>query len=174
VRGRRTARPPGPAPRRTGPTTPPDDTPPSTGGAPHGRHPVTDAEWTNEVLESDKPVLVDFWAEWCGPCRMVSPIVDEIADEHGDKLKVLKLNVDENPFTAREYGIMSIPTLLVFKGGQPTSASSAPRARRRCYRANPPSTPSSPPWPRPSVAASTRRRPSCPIPSSSSATSRRR
>jgi thioredoxin 1 len=81
--------------------------------------PVTDAEWTSEVLESDKPVLVDFWAEWCGPCRMVSPIVDEIASEHGDALKVLKLNVDENPATAREYGIMSIPTLMVFSGGQP-------------------------------------------------------
>ncbi|WP_052664976.1 thioredoxin [Nitriliruptor alkaliphilus] len=84
-----------------------------------GATPVTDAEWTNEVLEADTPVLVDFWAEWCGPCRMVGPIVDEIADENGDKLKVLKLNVDENPNTAREYGVMSIPTLLVFKGGQP-------------------------------------------------------
>ena len=83
-----------------------------------GATPVTDAAWTTEVLESDKPVLVDFWAEWCGPCRMVSPIVDEIATEHGDSLKVLKLNVDENPNTAREYGVMSIPTLLVFKGGQ--------------------------------------------------------
>ena len=83
-----------------------------------GATPVTDAEWTTEVLESDTPVLVDFWAEWCGPCRMVGPIVDEIADENGDKLKVLKLNVDENPNTAREYGVMSIPTLLVFKGGQ--------------------------------------------------------
>ncbi len=81
---------------------------------------VTDAEWTTEVLEADKPVLIDFWAEWCGPCRMVSPIVDEIADEHSDALKVMKLNVDENPATAREYGIMSIPTLLVFSGGQPT------------------------------------------------------
>jgi thioredoxin 1 len=84
-----------------------------------GATPVTDAEWTNEVLEADTPVLVDFWAEWCGPCRMVGPIVDEIADENGDKIKVLKLNVDENPNTAREYGVMSIPTLLVFKGGQP-------------------------------------------------------
>ncbi|MDX1658993.1 MAG: thioredoxin [Nitriliruptorales bacterium] len=81
--------------------------------------PVTDDEWTEEVLEADRPVLIDFWAEWCGPCRMVSPIVDEIADEKGDQLKVLKLNIDENPFTAREYGIMSIPTLMVFKGGEP-------------------------------------------------------
>ncbi len=84
-----------------------------------GAVPVTDADWTEEVLQSDKPVLVDFWAEWCGPCRMVSPIVDEIADEH-DELKVLKLNVDDNPATAREYGIMSIPTLMVFSGGQPS------------------------------------------------------
>jgi len=84
-----------------------------------GSTPVTDGEWTTEVLEADRPVLVDFWAEWCGPCRMVSPIVDEIAEEHSANLKVLKLNVDENPGTAREYGVMSIPTLMVFKGGMP-------------------------------------------------------
>lgn len=84
-----------------------------------GATPVTDAQWADEVLQSDTPVLVDFWAEWCGPCRTVGPIVDEIADENGERLKVLKLNVDENPNTAREYGVMSIPTLLVFKDGQP-------------------------------------------------------
>jgi thioredoxin 1 len=79
---------------------------------------VTDAEWQDEVLSSDKPVLVDFWAEWCGPCRMVSPIVDEIADEQ-DGLKVVKINIDENPAAPRQYGVMSIPTLLVFKDGEP-------------------------------------------------------
>jgi thioredoxin 1 len=84
-----------------------------------GATPVSDADWTTQVIESDKPVLVDFWAEWCGPCRKVGPIVDEIADEHGEKLKVMKLNVDENPGVARDYGVMSIPTLLVFKDGQP-------------------------------------------------------
>ena len=83
-----------------------------------GATPVTDAEWQDEVLSADQPVLVDFWAEWCGPCRMVGPIVDQIADEQ-EGLKVLKLNVDENPNAARQYGVMSIPTLLVFKGGQP-------------------------------------------------------
>jgi thioredoxin 1 len=80
--------------------------------------PVTDAQWPTEVLESELPVLIDFWAEWCGPCRMVSPIVDQIAAEHASKLKVFKLNVDENPATARDYGIMSIPTLLVMQGGK--------------------------------------------------------
>ncbi len=82
-----------------------------------GSRPITSDEWQSEVLESDKPVLVDFWAEWCGPCRMVSPIVDEIATEQSEKLKVLKLNVDENPQTARDYGVMSIPTLIVFDDG---------------------------------------------------------
>ncbi len=82
-----------------------------------GATPVSDDVFDDQVLQADQPVLVDFWAEWCGPCRMVSPIVDEIAEEH-DALKVVKLNIDENPNTAREYGVMSIPTLLVFKGGQ--------------------------------------------------------
>lgn len=78
---------------------------------------VTDAQWNAEVLQSDTPVLVDFWAEWCGPCRMVGPVVEEIAGEKAGSLKVLKLNVDDNPETARKYRVMSIPTLMVFADG---------------------------------------------------------
>ena len=79
---------------------------------------VTDATFTADVLEHDKPILVDFWAEWCGPCRQVSPILEEIAGEHADKITVVKLNVDENPATAAQYGVISIPTLNVYKGGE--------------------------------------------------------
>jgi thioredoxin 1 len=79
---------------------------------------VTDQTFDTEVLMSDKPVVVDFWAEWCGPCRMVSPILEEISNEHGDKISVVKLNVDENPQIAASYRITSIPTLNVYSGGQ--------------------------------------------------------
>jgi thioredoxin 1 len=79
---------------------------------------VTDATFTTDVLASDKPVLVDFWAEWCNPCKLVSPVLEEIAKEHADKLTIVKLNIDENPETARAYQIMSIPTMSVFQGGQ--------------------------------------------------------
>jgi thioredoxin 1 len=78
---------------------------------------ITAAEFEADVLTSSKPVLVDFWAEWCGPCRMVSPIVDQIGEEHGAKLDVVKLNVDNEPSIAMKYGITGIPALLVFKDG---------------------------------------------------------
>jgi thioredoxin 1 len=80
---------------------------------------VTDASFDAEVIKSDTPVLVDFWAPWCGPCRMVAPIVDELSDEYDGKVKFVKLNTDDNVKTASQYQIRSIPTLLVFKGGEP-------------------------------------------------------
>jgi thioredoxin 1 len=79
---------------------------------------VTDANFETEVIKSDKPVLIDFWAVWCGPCKMIAPTVEEIAKEYDGKLKVCKLDVDSNPQTAMKYGIRSIPTLLIVKGGQ--------------------------------------------------------
>ncbi len=78
---------------------------------------VTDGSFTADVLQSDKPVLVDFWAEWCGPCRMVAPILEQIAADQ-DKLEIVKLNIDENPQTAASYGVTSIPTMAVFQNGE--------------------------------------------------------
>lgn len=80
--------------------------------------PVTDSTFKEEVLDSELPVLVDFWAPWCGPCRMVAPVVEEIAEQYANQVKVVKLNTDENPSVASQYGIRSIPTLMIFKGGQ--------------------------------------------------------
>ena len=79
---------------------------------------VTDAEFEAMVLGSDKPVLVDFWATWCGPCRMIAPVVEEVAGELGDKITVLKMDIDQNPQTPSRLGILSIPTLIIFKGGE--------------------------------------------------------
>nr|YP_009244744.1 thioredoxin [Pyropia pulchra]AMK96986.1 thioredoxin [Pyropia pulchra] len=79
---------------------------------------VTDASFKQEVINNNLPVLVDFWAPWCGPCRMVSPVVDEIAEEYESSIKVVKINTDDNPTIAAEYGIRSIPTLMIFKAGE--------------------------------------------------------
>jgi thioredoxin 1 len=79
---------------------------------------VTDATFEVEVLKSGKPVIVDYWAEWCGPCRQVAPVLEEIASEYGEKIDIVKLNVDQNPEVTQRYGIMNIPTMSVFKDGQ--------------------------------------------------------
>ena len=92
---------------------------------------VSDANFQAEVLESEQPVLVDFWAPWCGPCRMVAPVLEEIAAEQADKLRVVKLNVDDNQQTAAKYGVMSIPTMIVFKHGQPAKTIVGAYPKRR-------------------------------------------
>lgn len=85
--------------------------------SPHIVH-TSDSTFSQDVLKSDKPVLLDFWAEWCGPCKMIAPILDEIANEYQGKLKIAKLNIDENPQTPPKFGIRGIPTLMLFKGGE--------------------------------------------------------
>src|SRR5664279_5385765 len=85
-------------------------------GTPMAVGKVSDADFDAEVLKATGPVVVDFWAEWCGPCRMIAPALDEISGVMGDKVKIVKLNVDESPKTASKYGVMSIPTLMIFKG----------------------------------------------------------
>ena len=79
---------------------------------------VTDQTFEAEVLESDKPVIVDFWAEWCAPCRAIAPIIKQLAQEHGDQVKIVKINIDESPQTPGQYGVRAIPTVLAFKDGQ--------------------------------------------------------
>ena len=92
---------------------------------------VSDANFEAEVLKSSSPVVVDFWAEWCGPCKMIAPALEEISGSVGEKVKIVKLNVDENPETAQKYGIMSIPTLMLFKNGELASrqVGAAPRQK---------------------------------------------
>ena len=83
---------------------------------------VTEQTWDEEVIKSEKPVIVDFWAEWCGPCHAVAPVLDRIAEERAGQLKLVKLNIDENQQTAQTYGVMSIPTMILFKDGEPAAA----------------------------------------------------
>ena len=92
---------------------------------------VTDASFQADVLDSTTPVLLDFWAEWCGPCKMIAPALEEIAAELGDKVTIAKLNIDENPDTPGKYGVRGIPTMLLFKGGQPVAqkVGAAPRGQ---------------------------------------------
>src|SRR6201996_5992103 len=94
---------------------------PTERGVPMSVGKVSDANFEAEVLNAQGPVVVDFWAEWCGPCRMIAPALDEIAGAMGEKVKIVKLNVDESPKTASKYGVMSIPTLMIFKGGEMAS-----------------------------------------------------
>ena len=92
---------------------------------------VTDATFEQDVLKATEPVVVDFWADWCGPCRMIAPALEEISKSLNGKVKIVKLNVDENPHTAQKYGIMSIPTLMIFKNGELASrqVGAAPKAK---------------------------------------------
>jgi len=83
---------------------------------------VTTSTFEQEVIQSERPVVVDFWAEWCGPCHMVSPVLDQIAEERVDELRLVKVNIDEEPELAQRYGIMSIPTIMLFKDGEPAAA----------------------------------------------------
>jgi thioredoxin 1 len=95
---------------------------------------VTDASFPSDVLQSDKLVLVDFWAEWCGPCRKVAPVLEEIANEMADRVTVVKLDIDANPETARAYRVMSVPTLTIFKGGQPVQSVAGAKPKAEIIR----------------------------------------
>jgi thioredoxin 1 len=91
---------------------------------------ITTSQFDTEVLGSETPVIVDFWAEWCGPCRAVSPILEQIAEERADELRVVKVNIDEEPELQQRYGILSIPTILLFKGGEPAAAAIGAQPKR--------------------------------------------
>ena len=95
---------------------------------------TSDASFELDVLKSAEPVVVDFWAEWCGPCRMIAPALEEISGQLGDKVKIVKLNVDENPNTAAKYGIMSIPTLLMFKNGEISSRQVGAQPKQKLHQ----------------------------------------
>ena len=99
-----------------------------------GTKTVTDDSFSTDVLGADGPVLVDFWAEWCGPCRMIAPALEEISKELGEKVTIAKLNIDENPDTPSRYGVRGIPTMLLFKGGQPIAQKVGAAPRRTCGR----------------------------------------
>ena len=96
---------------------------------------VTDASFAADVLQSDKPVLVDFWAEWCGPCKMIGPSLEEISEELGEKVTIAKLNIDENPDAPGKYGVRGIPTMILFKGGAPaaTKVGAEPKGRLKAW-----------------------------------------
>ena len=96
---------------------------------------TSEATFANEVLESEKPVIVDFWADWCGPCRLVEPILEEIAEERADELRLVKVNVDEEPELAGRYGVMSIPAIVLFRDGQPAAATIGAQPKRSLERA---------------------------------------
>jgi thioredoxin 1 len=95
---------------------------------------VNTEQFSSEVLESEKPVIVDFWAEWCGPCRAVSPVLDEIAAEREGELRLVKVNIDEEPELAQRYGVMSIPTILLFKDGEPAAGAIGAQPKRMLER----------------------------------------
>ena len=96
---------------------------------------ITDASFTDDVLNADTPVLVDFWAEWCGPCKMIGPALEEISDELGEKVTIAKLNIDDNPDAPGRYGVRGIPTMILFKGGVPaaTKVGAEPKGRIKSW-----------------------------------------